>query len=396
MSKNILFTYFSAFNPERGGIERISYTLINALKEKGYNVYAIHGEKPNKKEEIDQLPTKSFFLPVSNRKKINCQENKSYYNKIIKDNNINVIINQEGNFSPSYFFLDIEIKDSIKIFSVIHSEPLFNYKSLFTETFRKRNANTPFKRWIRHIILYPFRLKKEKLRLNKRLNYLNTKSNYIVLLSDKFKNELKQFNPHITSDKIISIPNANTYPLSVSSKEYVKQKEVLFVGRLSDNDKRPDRLIQIWSLLGQRHPDWKLRFVGDGNEKDNLIRQASKFGLKNVIFEGYKNPKPYYEESAIICLTSNFEGMPMVILEAKQHGVIPIMFESFASASDIITHEKDGMLIPPFDLNKYTDSLERLMNNENLRHQMSRNSLKSSKCFDLENIVDIWIRYIED
>lgn len=396
MPKNILFTYFTAFNPERGGIERISYTLINALKNKGYNVYAIHGERPIKKDEIYQLPTKSFFLPIPNRKKLNCSENKSFYNKVIKDYNINVIINQEGNFSPSYFFLDIDTRDNIKIFSVIHSEPLFNYKSLFTETFRKRNANTPLKRWIRHIILYPFRRQKEKHRLIKRLNFLNKNSDYIVLLSDKFKNELVRFNPHIDSDKIISIANANTYALTDLSEEYIKQKEVLFVGRLSDNDKRPDRLIQIWSLVEKQQPDWTLRFIGDGNEKDNLIKQASEAGIKNIYFDGYKNPKPYYERSAIICLTSNFEGMPMVILEAKQHGVIPIMFESFASASDVITHEKDGILIPPFDLNKYADSLAKLMNNDSLRYQMSRNSLESSKCFDLQNIVDKWIRYIED
>lgn len=395
MSKNILFTYFSAFNPERGGIERISYTLINALKEKGYNVYAIHGEKPTT-NEFDQLATESFFLPVSNRKRINCPENKSFYKKIINDKNINIIINQEGNFSPSYFFLDIESKQNIKIFSVIHSEPLFNYKSLFTETFRRRSINTPLKRWIRHIVLYPFRLKKEKHRLIKRLNFLNAKSDYIVLLSDKFKNGLSKFNPNIDAGKVISIPNANTYTSKDLSEEYKKQKEVLFVGRLSNNDKRPDRLIKIWSKLEQQHNDWTLRFVGDGNEKENLIKQAARASLKNVIFEGYKNPKPYYEKAEIICLTSNFEGMPMVVLEAKQHGVIPIMFESFASATDIITHNKNGLLIPPFNLEKYTEALSLLMKNDSLRSKMSKETLHHSRAFDLESIVNLWISYIED
>lgn len=395
MPKNILFTYFSVFNPERGGIERISFTLIKALKLKGYNVFAIHGDKPTT-NELERLATESFFLPVSNRKRINCPENKSFYNKVINDNNINIIINQEGNFSPSYFFLDIESKQNIKIFSVIHSEPLFNYKSLFTETFRRRNINTPLKRWIRHILLYPFRLQKEKHRLIKRLNYLNAKSDYIVLLSDKFKKGLKEFNPNMDAGKVISIPNANTYTSKDLSEEYKKQKEVLFVGRLSSNDKRPDRLIKIWSKLERQHNDWTLRFVGDGNEKENLIKHATQAALKNVIFEGYKNPKPYYEKAEIICLTSNFEGMPMVVLEAKQHGVIPIMFESFASATDIITHNENGLLIPPFDLEKYTEALSRLMKNDSLRSKMSKEALNHSRAFDLENIVSIWISYIED
>lgn len=395
MSKNILFTYFSVFNPERGGIERISYTLIKALKQNGYNVYAIHGEKPLK-NEFDQLATKSFFLPISNRKRINCPENKSFYNKIIKDYSINVIINQEGNFSPSYFFLDIDSANDIKIFSVIHSEPLFNYKSLYTETFRKRNISTPIKRWLRHILLYPLRQQKEKYRLIKRLNFLNAKSDYIVLLSNKFKNDLLKFNPRIDAKKVISIPNANTYASNEIAEEYSKRKEVIFVGRLSDNDKRPDRLIKIWSKIEQQHKDWTLRFIGDGNEKENLIQQVAKASLRNVIFEGYTNPKPYYERSEIICLTSNFEGMPMVILEAKQHGVIPVMFDSFASASDIIMHKKNGLLIPPFDLDKYADSLSNLMKNNSLRSEISKEATDHSRFFDLENIVNVWISYIED
>ena len=59
----------------------------------------------------------------------------------------------------------------------------------------------------------------------------------------------------------------------------------------------------------------------------------------------------------IFCMTSNYEGFPMVLLEAMQFGCVPIAFKSFESLDDIIINHNNGYQITPFDIYEYINSL---------------------------------------
>ena len=80
---------------------------------------------------------------------------------------------------------------------------------------------------------------------------------------------------------------------------------------------------------------------------------SEKMGLKRITFEDFQIPIEYYKRASILCMISAFEGFPMVLPEAMNYKVIPIIFNSYSSAQDIIENEIDGFLIPPFDINKY-------------------------------------------
>ena len=91
--------------------------------------------------------------------------------------------------------------------------------------------------------------------------------------------------------------------------------------------KRPDRLLQVWEKAYHQLPDWELKFVGDGPFRKNLEILAQKLALPRITFEGYKeDATPYMDKAAILCLTSTFEGWPLVITEganvrSSAHGV---------------------------------------------------------------------------
>lgn len=182
------------------------------------------------------------------------------------------------------------------------------------------------------------------------------------------------------------IPN----PCSFSPLSNVphKKKQLLYVGRLEKGEKRPDRLLKIWSYLYKKYPDWILVIVGDGKQRAILEKRARN--MERVLFVGYADPRQYYIESSIFCMTSNYEGMPMVLLETMCFGTIPVAFKSFASVTDVITDKKNGLLVPPFSIKSYAEKIEYLINNEPIRLNMAKADIESVKRYTIDSIIEQW------
>ncbi len=207
-----------------------------------------------------------------------------------------------------------------------------------------------------------------------------------VLLSEKFFPEFPPFKtfPH----KIAGISNPATFeaPPSVPAK----QKEILFVGRIKFEQKRPDFLLKIWAKLENRFPDWKLKIVGTGSDEAELKRLSQTLGLKNVDFEGFQSPQKYYERAAIFAMTSAYEGFGMVLVEAAAFACVPVAFNSFASVTDIISDNENGVLVPAFDLEKYAEKLAELMENPSLRERLGNAAKSGVSRFSAPKIAEKW------
>ena len=107
------------------------------------------------------------------------------------------------------------------------------------------------------------------------------------------------------------------------------------------------------------------------------------------------SPEPYYSESKIICLTSGWEGLPMVLIEAQRHGCVPISYKSFAALPDIITDGQTGYMVPAFKKNQFISKLTRLMTNASLLEEMAKNCIIHSKRFSVETIANQWIKLFD-
>lgn len=69
---------------------------------------------------------------------------------------------------------------------------------------------------------------------------------------------------------------------------------------------------------------------------------ACKLNLRNIEFKGTQPSEPYYAESSVLCMTSTYEGFPMVLIEAQQYGCVPMAFDSFEAVHDIIEDGENG------------------------------------------------------
>lgn len=176
-----------------------------------------------------------------------------------------------------------------------------------------------------------------------------------------------------------------------------KEKIVLFVGRFTHSDKRADRLLRIWGQVERQRSDWKLILVGDGMERENLHRLARRLGLRRVEFAGYhQNVAPFYRRASFICLTSSFEGFGMCLVEAQQYGCIPVAFDSYAAVREITQEGEAGILVPPYNLSKYTQALLAAFDDQERQERLRKNCYDSAKRYELPVIGERWMRLFEE
>ena len=159
---------------------------------------------------------------------------------------------------------------------------------------------------------------------------------------------------------------------------------------MSYSEKRVDRLLKVWKKIYKNFPTWSLNIVGDGDDRKRLEQIAVKYKLERVFFRGYQSPEIYYRQAKMICLTSNHEGYPMVLIEGMQYGCVPIVFDSFGGASDLISNDKNGFLVKAFDISAYATTISNFIKNVNIQESMSMNAVSSSRKYDIEDISFLW------
>lgn len=383
MNKNILYFYDAPFYPSLGGIERVTDSIARELQKRGYTVYYLFHRKHKERFLNYQSDFESFFLPYD--KKLLSKENIRYYRELLDKKQISVVVNQHFYKKTVMFFCKAH-PDSVRFIDCVHCKPDYDYSQLFQQTIRLKNntLKDKFKR-IRKIIKYPYTKWKVKHSFRKTYALVEKHRHTLCLLSEKYKPTIAYFNKQL-ADKAIAIPNPNTYPdvSQIPSKE----KIVLYVGRLDNSDKRVNFLIKIWSKIYQKHPDWTLYIAGDGPDKDSLHLQARP--LDRIVFLGKVNPIEYYQKTSMICLTSLFEGFPMCLTEGMQWGCIPFSFNSYEAVTDIICHQKNGIIIPAYNKDIYANELSTLMNNPFRRQQYSQEAFQHIKKYNIDHIITQW------
>lgn len=373
----IAITGLFEFNPEMGGAERVSVTLAQKLKQYGYDIYFV---------ALAKSPYLKSYTPVAEQiilPNINdpyCEDNIRCFSNFIIEKKIDVILNQFAHFQyMTNLCIQVKKRTNTKLLSAIHVDPAYNLK-VHQADLPMFYARSSFKKYVKFYIKnkIPFMLKRSmKYYANLYRNVYN-ESVAVILLSEHFKPAFREITGLVDISKLDAITN----PLSFSSYEeiYQKEKQLLWVGRFDLDQKRPERLVKIWSYLEDRFPDWNVVFLGDGPCKTGVEKFAMQLGLKNVKFEGYHDPVNAYQKSSILCMTSTFEGFGLVLTEAMQFGTVPVAFDSFDNLCEIIDDEVNGYRIKPFDLKMYASRLSDLMSNEELRNKMSKNA----KCHVLE------------
>lgn len=175
-----------------------------------------------------------------------------------------------------------------------------------------------------------------------------------------------------------------------------KKSRVIAIGRLS-KEKGFDRLLVIWKLITDKHPDWQLDIYGDGNMKEKLEQKIKLGNIMNVTLCGTTNNiSKELSESSICVSTSYYEGFSLVLLEAITHGVPCVAFDCPYGPRTIIEDGKCGYLVQDRNIPLFVEKLCTLMENEQLRLQFSKASVERSKIFNIDAIMLQWKNIFEE
>ena len=122
------------------------------------------------------------------------------------------------------------------------------------------------------------------------------------------------------------IPNARTF--EVSQPATLGTKKVIAVGRFN-HQKGFERLIDAWAMVVREMPDWVLHIVGDGELRTELQQQIDCLNLSAHVILGRaeKDMISVYKDASILAMSSYYEGLPMVLLEAQAVGLPIVSFD---------------------------------------------------------------------
>ena len=186
------------------------------------------------------------------------------------------------------------------------------------------------------------------------------------------------------------IPNAAPYVPEVSYDPF--SSRVIAVGRL-DYQKGFDRLIDAWALIPEDlRKEWRLDIFGQGEWKEMLEEKIERLGIGSSarINQPTKDIFKEYASSSFIVMSSHYEGLPMVLIEAMSCGLPGVCFEFKCGPKDIIKDMENGLLVTEDDIPALAKAMEKLMRDDDLRKQMSVKSLDIRSKYSEENVMEQW------
>lgn len=217
---------------------------------------------------------------------------------------------------------------------------------------------------------------------NNLMNYGASKfDSFVVLTNDNLK-EWKLKNLKVIANPLSFFP---------AEKSKLKNKKAIAVGS-HNYQKGFDRLLIIWEKIIKIHPNWTLDIYGKFDKQKTYINFAKKLKLDNSVnfYSPVKNIEDKYKEASIFLLSSRSEGFGMVLIEAMANGVPCIAFECPSGPKDIISEAKDGFLVTNGDLDEFSNRLDQLIKDNDLRMTLGQNAILKAQTYLPKNIVPQW------
>ena len=355
---NICF-FLGGFH-QNGGIGRVTAMLSNALAaSQNFNIIALcycDPKLPNIYDVSSKIEQRFFLQTYSSMTKQMATGGIKRLRKILNDNDIDILIACGALFYPISVLACKGIKT--KCICWEHSDP-------------EGNNDHRGQYWARR-----FGIKR---------------SNLNVVLT---KQALKVYEEKYRARNTVQIYNPVDKAVFKSAGNYnVQSHKIISVGRLT-YQKNFQVAVQVAAKVLCQHPDWVWDIYGKGEDYDELLRLSRQEGISDQLRLMGQVDDLYerYKDYSLMVMTSRYEGFPMTLLEGSGNALPLISFDIPTGPSEIIEDGVNGFLINEGDVKTMADRILKLMRDENLRKEMSDNSLRESGKFSVRDITAKWER----
>lgn len=223
-------------------------------------------------------------------------------------------------------------------------------------------------------------------------------SRFFMRFSDGFvfqTNEAKEFYNKIRKGRGTVIPNPLMIEQFPEQYEGCREKIIVNIGRLNQQ-KNQKMLIQAFSQLEQKYPDYKLIIYGEGDLRGMLEDEIRRYSQKDrILLPG--NHNDIYEKirkASAFVLCSDFEGMPNALIEAMALGIPCISTDCpCGGPREIIKNGVNGILVPVGDVKALKEKIEFIIDNPDISMNYGKNAVSIRKELCMDNIGKLWYMY---
>lgn len=362
-----------------GGTEVLAFNILHSLRKKGVDCYLLsrypyHGND----SAVLSFPNKIHkrWLNISRNplnKLLGNVWSDAYMRKMILEKSKEIgadwIVNHTYDLCAA-----MPTKSGIRTAQILH----WSVKGYEAEL--KAKYNTPFKK------MYGLPMLKA---LTSRWHKAVPTFDKVVPLTFSAEKELMGIVPCLSNNLFCIIPNPIMYEKESPCLSSLRNKNVVFVGRLS-LEKGVIRLLNIWKRVENLLPDVSLSIYGDGYMEKEMRSFIKEHHLNNVKMMGYcDNKEQIYKNADLLLMTSSTEGFGLVIIEAMYYGVPCIAFDCPVSPKEVIADS--GITIPCFDEDAYAQKVVEILKNTNSLQILQEKSIERAKSFYINKVTELWI-----
>lgn len=387
--KRICFLVDSIFTI--GGVQRVTAVIAGALS-KEYDVTIVTFDKPEQKDltiyQLQDFPIHYQFFSYPNIHPVKDRLCKAYsylYRKLLPQCGMTSDIYAHSSFPSKRqrALTAILQKGKYDVVIGVHA-----FLAIRLATIRKELGNTKIIGWIHNS--FDALLGEGSLYLGIELKYHYgrqlQKLDKVVVLYQQDAEMYKQAFGYLP----VCIYNPLT--LMPGKQSNGQNRYFLAIGRFSPKHKGFDLLIQAFALFAQSNQDWKLDIVGEGAERDTLQQMITNYHLEDrILLHPFTNHiQNYYSSASIYVLSSRWEGMPLVLVEAMAHG-LPIVASELPTCKEVLGDF--GLFFKNGDIRELALRLEEATHID--WQQKSKEALNIARRFDISEIVGQWKLLIE-
>lgn len=196
---------------------------------------------------------------------------------------------------------------------------------------------------------------------------------------------------HSKGLRVSIIPNIAIFNINGAKKQETPIKRMISVGRLNFQ-KGYDLLLLALKPVFKKHPEWNIYIYGEGEERQRLENLRDNLDLTNhVFFPGFvRDIQSEYLQSSFYVMSSRYEGLPMVLLEAMACG-LPIVSFNCPEGPAQLLKDGAGLLIPPENVEELTKGINRMIEDKQLRSNLANIASERVKEYSPEKVYLQWI-----
>lgn len=176
-----------------------------------------------------------------------------------------------------------------------------------------------------------------------------------------------------------------------------RKKEIVHIARMMIVQKRQDVMLKAFKIFLQKHPDYALSFYGDGPDFEKVSSLAKELNIeKNIIFhKDVINAAKQINDTKILVLTSDYEGIPNVIMEAFAMEVPVVSTDCSPGGARILINNGDnGFIVPTGDINEIAEKMCIIVENEKIAQKFIFAAKKKLDDFNPGIIFKKWNNYL--